>query len=160
MELFRRAASTKTLIPQIQAVHQKYGTSEYSFLIEEIPSLRPLLQSRPATEVFASAVDAYRTKRRDNLHLFPTVAETLLKIKGRGTRIVGYTASMGFYSNYRIRRLGLDGILDYVFCPEDHTLPSGLTADRLRAYPSSHYELQYTTQLFTLRNSKNLPPLY
>lgn len=28
------------LIPQIRAIHQKHGTSEYAFLIEELPALR------------------------------------------------------------------------------------------------------------------------
>jgi phosphoglycolate phosphatase-like HAD superfamily hydrolase len=144
----------ETLIPEIRAVHQKHGTSEYSFLIEELPSLRPMLGERKATEVFAAAIDAYRAQRREHLKLFPTVAETLLKIKGRGTRIIGYTESMGFYSNYRIRRLGLDGVRDYVFCPEDHVLPPGLTREQLRSYPASHYELRYTKQLFTPKGSK------
>jgi len=142
------------LIPEIRAIHQKYGTSEYSFLIEELPSLRPLLKGKQATQMFAPAIEAYREQRRQNLRLFPTVAETLLKIKGRGTRIIGYTESMAFYSNYRIRRLGLDGVLDYVFCPEDHVLPAGLTPEKLRAYPASHYELRYTKQLFTPKGSK------
>jgi phosphoglycolate phosphatase len=104
--------------------------------------------------VFATAINVYRVERRKNLKLFPTVAETLLKIKGQGTRIIGYTESMGFYSNYRIRRLGLDGILDYVFCPEDHVLPSGLTPEQMRSYPASHYDLQYTKQRFTPKESK------
>jgi FMN phosphatase YigB (HAD superfamily) len=146
--------SRERLISEIKAVHQKHGTSEYSFLIEELPSLRPSLRGRPATEVYASAIEIYRQQRRQHLVLFPTVAETLLKIKGRGTRIIGYTESMGFYSNYRIRRLGLDGVLDYVFCPEDHLLPSGMNAEQLRAYPASHYELRYTKQHFTPKDSK------
>jgi phosphoglycolate phosphatase len=142
------------LIPEIRVIHQKYGTSEYSFLIEELPSLQPLLRGKQATVIFAPAIEAYREQRRQNLMLFPTVAETLLKIKGRGTRIIGYTESMAFYSNYRIRRLGLDGVLDYLFCPEDHVLPPGLTPEKLRAYPASHYDLQYTKQLFTPKGSK------
>ena len=28
------------LLPQIRAVHQKYGTSEYAFLLEEVPALQ------------------------------------------------------------------------------------------------------------------------
>ena len=148
------SVSRETLIPEIQAVHRKYGTSEYSFLIEELPSLRASLNGRPATEVFASAIAAYRKRRRDHLTLFPTVAETLLKIKGKGARIIGYTESMGFYSNYRIRRLGLDGVLDYVFYPEDHLLPSGTTPRQARVYPASHYELRFTKQLFTPKGSK------
>src|SRR5579885_1572285 len=75
------------LIPEIATVHQRHGTSEYSFLIEDIPALKSVLKGRPATEVFAPAIEAYRVQRRKHLRLFRTVAETLLKIKGRGTRI-------------------------------------------------------------------------
>ena len=146
--------SRERLIPEIRAVHQKYATSEYSFLIEELPSLQPMLNGKPATEVFKPAIDAYRDQRRQHLKLFPTVAETLLKIKGRGTLIIGYTESMGFYSGYRIRRLGLDGVLDYVFCPQDHVLPTGMTPEKLREYPASHYELRYTRRHFTPKGSK------
>jgi phosphoglycolate phosphatase len=142
------------LIPEIAAVHQRHGTSEYSFLIEEIPSLKPILKGRLATEVFAAPIESYRLQRRENLRLYPTVAETLLKIKGRGTKIIGYTESMAFYSNYRVRRLGLDGVLDYVFCPEDHVVPEGLSPDDFRRYPAEHYVLRYSKQNFTPRGSK------
>lgn len=146
--------SEETLIPEIRAVHRKHGTSEYSFLIEELPSLMPLLNGRPATEVFEPAIAAYRDQRRKHLNLFPTVAETLLKIRGNGALIIGYTESMAFYSSYRIRRLGLDGVLDYVFCPEDHVLPEGLSPNEVRKYPAEHYKLQHTMQHFTPRGSK------
>jgi phosphoglycolate phosphatase-like HAD superfamily hydrolase len=146
------------LIPEIAAVHQRHGTSEYSFLIDEIPSLQPMLEGRSATEVFAEPIRTYREQRRQYLRLFPTVAETLLRIKGSGTRIVGYTESMAFYSNYRIRRLGLDGVLDYIFCPKDHDLPQGLSLDDLRKYPAEHYKLQYTKQEHTPRGSKKPDP--
>jgi FMN phosphatase YigB (HAD superfamily) len=142
------------LLPEISAVHQRHGTSEYSFLLEEIPALRSTLKGRAATEVFAPAIQIYREQRRAHLELYPTVAEALLKIKGKGALIVGYTESMSFYSNYRIRRLGLDGVLDYVFCPKDHETPKGLTADDFRKYPAQHYELKYSKRHFTPVGSK------
>ncbi len=142
------------LIPEISVVHQRHGTSEYSFLIEELPSLQPILNGQPATKMFAAPIEAYRQQRRKYLRLYPTAAETLLKIKGHGTKIVGYTESMAFYSNYRVRRLGLDGVLDYVFCPEDHLLPEELSAEDFRKYPAEHYELKYTKQNFTPKGSK------
>lgn len=142
------------LICEIAAVHQKHGTSEYSFLIEEIPSLGPILKGRPAITVFSEPIERYRLQRRKHLHLYPTVAETMLKIKGCGTKIIAYTESMAFYSNYRVRRLGLDGVLDYVFCPEDHVIPEGLSTDDLRKYPAEHYELKCTQQHFTPKGSK------
>ena len=148
------AVPKEVLIPEIRAVHKKHGTSEYSFLIDELPSLRPLLRDQPARYVFAPAIEVYRDQRRKWLRLFPTVAETLLQIKGRGSIIIGYTELMAFYSNYRIRRLGLDGVLDHVFCPKDHLLPLGLSPDDLRKYPAEHYKLQYTKQDFTPEGSK------
>lgn len=151
--------SRETLIPEIAAVHQKHGTSEYSFLIEELPSLQRILDGRPATEVFARAIEIYREQRSEHLKLYPTVAETLLKIKGRGARIIGYTESMAFYSNYRLRRLGLDGVLDFVFCPRDHLLPEGLGPEDFRRYPAERYELTYTKQEFTPRSSKKPDPV-
>ena len=122
-------------------------------MIEELPSLIPILKGRPATEVFAPAIKSYRLQRRKHLQLYPTVAETLLKIKGRGAWIIGYTESMAFYSNYRVRRLGLDGVLDHLFCPEDHVLPEGLSPEDVRKYQAWHYELKYCRQDFTPKGS-------
>ena len=150
--------SREKLIPEIAAVHQKHGTSEYSFLIDELPSLQPILAGRPATEVFASPIENYRIMRRKHLRLFSTVAETLLKIKGRGEKIIGYTELMAFYSNYRVRRLGLDGVLDCVFCPKDHVLPEGLSPEDLRKYPAEHYKLKYAVENFTPTGSKKPDP--
>ncbi len=142
------------LIPEIAAIHQKHGTSEYSFLIEELPSVQRMLNDRRAVDVFSSAIEIYRRKRMLVLKLFPTVAETLLKIKGRGAMIVAYTESMAFYSNYRLRRLGLDGVIDALFSPQDHMLPKGLSTEDLRKYPSQHYQFRYTKQFFTPKGSK------
>ena len=146
--------SKEVLIPEIAAVHQRHGTSEYSFLIEELPSLKEVLRGRSPTDVFAKPIEDFRQQRRKYLLLYPTVAETLLKVRGKGAIVVGYTESMAFYSNYRVRRLGLDGVLDWVFCPEDHVLPEGLSAEDLRKYPAEHYQLKYTKQRFTPRGSK------
>jgi FMN phosphatase YigB (HAD superfamily) len=139
---------------EIRTVHQKHGTSEYSLLIEELPSLKERFAGQKLIEVFAPAIESYRIERRKHLKLYPGVAETLLAIKGRGARIIGYTESMAFYSNYRLRRLGLDGVLEYVFCPEDHVLPEGLSPEELRKYPASHYQLRSAIQHYTPSGSK------
>jgi phosphoglycolate phosphatase-like HAD superfamily hydrolase len=146
------------LIPEIAAVHQKHGTSEYSFLLEELPSVQRILKGRRAVEVFSPAIEIYRQKRTSFLRLYPTVAETILKIKGRGTMIIAYTESMAFYSNYRLRRLGLDGVIDALFSPSDHVLPKSLSSEEFRKYPSQHYQFRYTRQYFTPEGSKKPDP--
>ncbi len=138
-----------TLKHEIRAVHQKYGTSEYSFLIEELPSLQKKFPGEKLLDRFRPAIDAFREQRRTHLKLYPTVAETLLHVKGSGTMIVGYTESMAFYSNYRVRRLGLDGVFDFIFSPQDHDIPAGLSVDDIRRYPASYYQFRYTTHEHT-----------
>lgn len=129
---------------EVRAVHQKHGTSEYSFLIEELPSLRKKFPDEKLLGRFRPAIDAFREQRRTHLKLYPTVAETLLRIKGSGAKVVGYTELMAFYSNYRVRRLGLDGVFDSIFSPQDHDIPAGLSIDDIRRYPASHYQFKYT----------------
>lgn len=134
---------------EIRAIHQEHGTSEYAFLIDEIPSLQAKFPGQKLSSLFDSAVEAFRTERRKGLKLYPTVAETLLKIKGAGASIVGYTESMAFYSNYRVRRLGLDGVFDVIFSPTDHDLPKGIDLEKMRKYPASHYQFKKTLHSHT-----------
>ena len=141
------------LKPDIRSVHRRHGTSEYSFLIEELPQLRSRFPREELTTVFAPAIRAYREERRKRLVLYPTVAETLLRIKGTGAIIVGYTESMAFYSNYRVRRLGLDGVFDFIFSPADHDIPPGVSVEDLRKYPASYYKFKYTKHEHTPRGS-------
>jgi phosphoglycolate phosphatase-like HAD superfamily hydrolase len=141
------------LKPEIRKVHQRHGTSEYSFLLEELPSLSRKLGGKSAAQVFQPAIEAYQVERRRKLALYPTVAETLLKIKGTGAAVVGYTESMAFYSNYRVRRLGLDGVFDFMFSPKDHDIPESISLEDVRKYPASHYEFRYTKQERTPKDS-------
>jgi FMN phosphatase YigB (HAD superfamily) len=139
------------LAPEIRAVHQRHGTSEYSFLLEELPTLSKKFPRRKVANVFKPAIESFRAERRRKLSLYPTVAETLLRIKGRGTAIVGYTESMAFYSNYRVRRLGLDGVFDFMFSPRDHDVPESISD--IRKYPAAHYKFRHTKQKHTPKGS-------
>jgi phosphoglycolate phosphatase len=114
------------LIPEIKAVHQSHGTSEYAFLLNELPSLRRVLGDAPVLQALAPAIAAFRRARDDHLQLYPGVAETLKKVKGAGTIIVGYTESMEPYTVYRLKYLGLDGLLDILFTPQGHEIPTDI----------------------------------
>jgi FMN phosphatase YigB (HAD superfamily) len=111
------------LVLEIKQVHQKHRTSEYAFLIEELPCLKSLYPHDDLTIVYADAIAAFEDGRRASLRLYPTVLETLTAIKASGTLIIAYTDSMAFYSIYRIGKLGLDGVLDALYSPPDHDLP-------------------------------------
>ncbi len=138
----------ETIIGEIQAVHRKYGTTEYAFLIEELPSVRQRHPGGNIPEIYASAIEAYRENRRRHLRLYPTVMETLAAIKEAGCLLVAYTESVEFYTNYRVRKLGLDGVIDIVYSPKDHEVPEGFA----RAYPPEAYAFARTVQRHTPEN--------
>ncbi len=80
------------LIPEIRVIHQEYGTSEYAFLVEKIPSLQKLYPDREKLmEAFDPAIHAYRSARKSSLQLYDGVAETLSLLRSRGVLIVLYT---------------------------------------------------------------------
>jgi FMN phosphatase YigB (HAD superfamily) len=151
-----------TKIPQeelyysISKIHQQHGTSEYSFLIEEIPVLRERYGSRAAHEL-APAIDAFRSARRDALRLYPGVMPALRTLKANGIITVSYTESTSFYVNYRFRKLELDRVIDYLYSPPDHPIPyENISA--LRKYPNENYLLKQTVHRHTPRGEKKPNP--
>ncbi|URK19698.1 HAD hydrolase-like protein [Thalassospira sp. GO-4] len=137
------------LLPEIKEVHKKHGTSEYAFLIEELQCLRKKFPDQNLLEVFAPAINAFREKRREHLKLYDGVKETLIELKKRGVLIVGYTESKAFYSNYRMRKLELDGLVDYLYSPPDHKIPNNLSRQEIRKYSEDSYEFNYTEHRYT-----------
>jgi phosphoglycolate phosphatase len=133
---------------ECSVVHQKYGTSEYSQLLEELPCLHERFGSH-VLEAMAPAIDAFRRARRQHLKLFPGVAEALETMRSNGIVVAAFTESLAFYSNYRFRKLGLDGLVDYLYSPPDHEMPIEPTT--IRKYPPDTYNLKQTIHHYTPR---------
>ena len=134
------------LYAQCSVIHQRYGTSEYSRLLEELPCLRQLYGDDVVT-VMAPAIDAFRAARRRVLRLYPTVEHTLKALKASGVLIAAFTESKAFYTSYRFRKLGLDGMVDYLYSPSDHSMPVGAASTRF--YAPESYSFQHTVHHFT-----------
>ena len=134
------------LIPELKEIHEKYGTSEYAFSIEQLPSLKAKYRNENLVEKFRGPIKAYGEAREQSLALYPQVKETLEALKDKGTLLVGYTESMAFYSNSRVRFFELDRVLDYLYSPPDHQLPEGYTRETIRSRPREEYELRRTIE--------------
>lgn len=145
----RSGVAPEALKREIREVHRRHGTSEYAFLLNELPSLQQAAGGQDVTVAFADAIEAYRDGRRRSLRLYPTVRETLDMLKQQGCRIIGYTESMAFYTGYRLRRLELDGVIDILFSPRDHDIPANLTREQIRKYPAAHYAFAHTVHKHT-----------
>jgi phosphoglycolate phosphatase-like HAD superfamily hydrolase len=135
-----------TLYAECSVLHQKYGTSEYSRLLEELPCLQKLYGDR-VLEVMSPAIDRFREVRRRVLQLYPTVHDTLEKLKTAGVVIAAFTESKAFYTNYRFRKLGLDGLVDFLYSPRDHAMPEDTHSNRY--YDPESYTFKKTIQRFT-----------
>ena len=143
----RSGVERAVLEREIRSVHQRHGTSEYAFLIEELPSLQRLHPGADLRVVYADAIKAYRLQRYDTLKVYDGVLETLARLRSVGCQLVGYTESMAFYTNFRLRKTGLDEVLDFLYSPSDHDLPA--RAEDIRMYPHEHYALSRTQHKHT-----------
>lgn len=146
------------LLKEFKEVFTRHGTSEYAFAIEELPSLQRLHPGEDLTSVHAEAIAAFREARSGAMHLYPTVRDTLLDLRTRGCLVVAYTESMSFYTNYRIRNLGLDGLIDFLYSPPDHDLPVGQTRENIRRYPPDHYDFEHTVHRYTPKDARKPDP--
>ncbi len=134
----------ETLLREFKNVHERYGTSEYSFSIEELPSLQKKFPGEDLAKKFEDSITAYREARSSKLKLYPYVLETLRSLKDKGCLLIGYTESAEYYTARRVKKLGLDLILDYLWSSPDSELPNGLKREQIRTLPSEYYELRKT----------------
>ena len=143
----RSGVPRERLEQEIRRIHQKYGTSEYAFLIEELPCLQEKHPGAELTAVYGDAIEAYRAERNLTLRLYSGVENTLLHLHQTGCLLVGYTESTAYYTRYRLRKTGVDAMLDFLYSPEDHELPS--SPEDIRLYPKEKYELSCTEHRHT-----------
>jgi phosphoglycolate phosphatase-like HAD superfamily hydrolase len=140
----RTGLDQMALEQEIRSVHQARGTSEYTYLLNELPLLREAFPGKDVAAELDDAVHAYRSARKAHSRLYDTVRETLEAIRSSGTTVVAYTESLAYVSAQRLRCLGLDGIVQYLYSPADHDFPPGVAPDQLRSGPDSDYVLQTT----------------
>ena len=150
---------TATLEAEIRQVHQRRGTSEYSYLLQELPSLRRLHPNGDVLDVYGEDIHAYRSARKRNTQLYPGVLGALTAIRAAGVPVVGYTESLSFHSSRRIRDLGLDGVIDVLYSSPDHDFPDGVSPEDLRSEPPESYDLRETVHRYVPRGHLKPDPM-
>lgn len=131
---------------QIKTVHRKRGTTEYSNLVREVPALVEFSGSRDPMDVFDSALHAQNSRRLSATRLYPGVFEGLNALRETGVHVVAYTESGAFWTEWRMRHTGLDGIIDVLYSSPDHDLAAGVKLSELRSghYDEENYGLRRT----------------
>lgn len=144
------------LYQSISSIHQTHQTSEYAFLLEELPELKSKYGDN-VREVLSPAIVAFREARRSAMCLYPEVSATLIELRKKGAKIIAYTESQEFYTQYRFRKLGLDRLVDYLYSPPDHELPVK-DIGAYRKYDPETYKMKLTVQRHTPRGETKPNP--
>lgn len=149
-----RQLSERTGMPEaalekeIRAVHQARGTAEYSALLAELPSLQRLRRgSTSPLQEYDDIVHVMNSARRRSTRLYPGVLETLTALRDLHVPVVAYTESVAYWTEWRLKHTGLDGVIDVLYSSVDHDLPSGITLQELRRRPQEDYGLKQTEHM-------------
>jgi FMN phosphatase YigB (HAD superfamily) len=129
---------------EMQVVHRQRHTTEYSYLLNELPSLVSATQGRPPLEIYDEAMHVLNSVRVKTTRLYPGVREMLDELNQRGVPVVAYTESIAYWTEWRIKKTGLDGLIRVLYSSPDHDLPNGISFDDIRTLPPSAYGLSET----------------
>jgi Predicted phosphatases len=132
------------LIDEIKSVHQKHGTAEYAFVLQELPSLLKMYGSpEKIMNELDEAIHEARSSRLSHLKLYKGVYDTLSELKSKRIKIIAYTESKKWYTQYRLKRMGLDFLIDHVYSPEDHDINPIREGER-RKFNFDHVNFSHT----------------
>jgi FMN phosphatase YigB (HAD superfamily) len=143
--------SEEDLKGSFKRLHEKYGTSEYSFAIFQLDVLQQInksLSARQILEKYDSAIHAFRSSRKRTLRLFEGVKETLVELRSRGKQLVAHTDALMFHAIARLKRLGIEDLFSAICAPPDHGLPNGVSIEDVRYFSDeSRYETSIPLRL-------------
>lgn len=129
---------------EIQAVHRARRTAEYSYLLNELPSLRASSRDIEPLIRYDDAVHAMHSARIRNTALYSGVRSTIEVIRDRHVPVVAYSESIAYWTEWRVKATELDGLIDVLYTSPDHDLPAGVTVEDLRKRPQHEYGLKGT----------------
>ncbi len=133
-----------SLVEEIKAIHQKHGTAEYAFVLQELPCLLKKYGSpERIMMVLDPAIYAARSSRIEHLSLYKGVYDTLSELRAKRIKVIAYTESKQWYTQYRLKRFGLDHFIDHVYSPEDHEISAIREGERIK-FEFDHTKFSYT----------------
>ena len=102
---------------------------------------------------FDDALHVLNSQRLRYTTLYPGVLDTLRKLSSAGVRLIAYTESVAYWTEWRMKQTHLDGLIDVLYSAPDHDLPVGVSIQQLRQLPDSAYGLNRTTHLSVPRDA-------
>jgi phosphoglycolate phosphatase len=107
-----------TVLREFKQVHTAYGDVEHPFAAAELPSVRHRYAGASEEQlriVFAPALQAFASVRKQKLRLLPGVYDTLRELHEAGIKIAGYTDAGSGNGLERLRELQIEPFFDALY---------------------------------------------
>lgn len=137
----------------LRKVYGRYQTTEYAFTLQQSAIWTRWRKQhgdnldRFLENVVTPAALVYATERKKRFHLYPGVKETLEKLRRNGVKIVALSDAPRFPAEQRLKRAGIDGLFDALFCLKSYPIPKSGGRHRVAPFivakeQSGHYRSQ------------------
>lgn len=107
----------ETFLNDIKNIHIKHNTTEYLNVFYQIGKYHKYKNIPNFYEICSEATLLRENLKEQNLHLFSKVIDTFKILKEHSFKLVIFTESEAFSTATRIKKLNLDGIIDYIYAP-------------------------------------------
>ena len=134
--------SSNVLFDELKTVFKRHGTVEYSFAIQELPSLRakhPEDTQADLVDRYRPVIEVFQQRRRSYLRTYPGVRNGIELLHEAGYHVFGVTDSLQFQVENRLRQLRLDRLLDGLCCVPNHQVPGPETIASIRRKSADNY---------------------
>lgn len=153
--------STAQLYRDFREVFTRHGSVEYSFAIQELPSLRALHPDLPRGELvkrYFDAIEMYQHRRRRFLRLYRGVADGLKRLRSLGIGVFAVSDAHRFHVRNRLRQLGIADLLDGVCSVIDHEPAPAKELAAIRRFDASQYDSPVRNELVLPANVRKPSP--
>jgi FMN phosphatase YigB (HAD superfamily) len=109
------------LLDDFREVHRQHYDAEHPFAVLETKTILRHFPGRTAAEIariIHPAMHAFNSTRKQRLSLYPTVRETLDRLREHNVLLVAHTESKLFAVVDRLSRLGLTAYFSHIYCRE------------------------------------------
>ncbi len=135
-------SSYNRLYDEFKVVFTRHRTVEYSWAIQELPSVQgshPALAGSELVRLHFDAVQVFQQRRRTFLRLYPEVREGLEILRNLGVQLYAVTDARRFHAVQRLRQLKLIDLLDGICCIADHADPGSEELSSIRRFDGDVY---------------------
>lgn len=139
----------QVLYKEFREVFSFHGSVEYSFALQELPSLRKLHPHLSRSEIanrYRGAIEVYQSRRRKYLQLYEGVTQGLHELRSLGIAVFALSDAQRFHVVNRLRQLRVVDLLNGICCVADHDQDPEEVKE-IRRFGPERYDAKFEREL-------------